>query len=46
MREARRRPVRALGLGPGLDFLERTFPEGDFSGLRARWNVLLRARGA
>ncbi|MFI7275509.1 hypothetical protein [Streptomyces sp. NPDC049879] len=33
-------------LGPGLDFLERTFPQDDFSGLRARWNAHLRARDA
>lgn len=31
-------------LGPGLDFLERTFPHDDFSKLRARWDIHLRDR--
>ncbi|WP_405676601.1 hypothetical protein OG292_18280 [Streptomyces sp. NBC_01511] len=31
-------------LGPDLDFLERTFPHDDFSGLRARWDAHLRVR--
>lgn len=31
-------------LGPGLDFLERTFPRDDFSALRSRWESHARAQ--